>query len=115
MSNSLRLGISGLGTVGAALIRMLEEKQDMLSERCGRSVRVTGVNARSKGKDRGASLEGMKWFDDPVALAQSADIDVYVELMGGEDDPAYSAVKAALNAGQACGYRQQGIIGQARG
>lgn len=100
MSNSLRIGIAGLGTVGASLVRLIDEKQAMLTERCGRPVVVTGVNARSKNKDRGVSLDAMTWFDDPMALAVDDNIDVFVELMGGEDDPAYSSVKAALNAGK---------------
>jgi len=100
MSNSLRLGIAGLGTVGAALLRLIEEKQEMLTTRCGQPLAITGINARSRTKDRGVSLEGMAWHDDPVALAQSDTIDVFVELMGGEDDPALASVKAALAAGK---------------
>ncbi len=99
-SNSLRIGIAGLGTVGASLVRLLQEKQEMLSERCGRDLAITGVNARTKNKDRGISLDEMEWFDDPISLAKSANIDVFVELIGGEGDPAYSAVKAALIAGK---------------
>ncbi len=100
MSNSLRLGIAGLGTVGAALVRIVQEKHDMLTARCGQSVVVTCVNARSKSKDRGVDLSNLTWIDDPVELAKSDDIDVYVELMGGDGDPAYSSVKAALENGK---------------
>ena len=100
MSNSLRLGIAGLGTVGAALVRIVQEKHDMLASRCGQSVVVTCVNARSKSKDRGVDLSNFTWIDDPVELAKSDDIDVYVELMGGDGDPAYSSVKAALENGK---------------
>ena len=100
MSSSLRLGIAGLGTVGASLIRILQTKDNELASRCGRGLEVTGVNARDKAKDRGVNLGDYAWFDDPVALANSDDIDVFVELMGGEDDPAYSAVKAALENGK---------------
>ena len=100
MSNSLRLGIAGLGTVGAALVSMVQEKHDILTERCGQSIVVTCVNARSKTKDRGIDLSGTTWVDDPVELAKSDDIDVYVELMGGDGDPAYSSVKAALENGK---------------
>jgi homoserine dehydrogenase len=41
----------------------------------------------------------MQWHDDALSLAQTADIDVFVELMGGAGEPAYSAVKAALSRG----------------
>ncbi len=100
MSNSIRLGISGLGTVGAALVKIVESQDAELAERCGRAITITGVNARNKGADRGFSTDNYTWYDDPVALASSDDIDVYVELMGGEGDPALAAVKAALKAGK---------------
>src|SRR5690606_15285970 len=43
---------------------------------------------------------GLEWFDDPVALAKSDGIDLFVELIGGEDGPAFAAVKAALEIGR---------------
>jgi len=100
MTDSLRIGVAGLGTVGASLIRLTQQKHNMLTDRCGRQIVVTGVNARDRSKDRGIDISSATWFDDPVSLAQSDDIDVYVELMGGDEDPALSSVKAALNAGK---------------
>ncbi len=100
MTAPLRIGLAGLGTVGSSLIRLLQQKKQNLEERCGRPLRITAINARDKTKDRGVSLDGMAWFDDPVVLAASDEIDIYIELMGGEDDPALSSVKAALNAGK---------------
>src|SRR6185437_14253414 len=55
---------------------------------------------RNKSRDRGIDLGAAIWFDEPVELAKSADIDVFVELMGGEDGPALACVKAALEAGK---------------
>jgi len=95
----LRIGVAGIGTVGSALVRVLEEKKMLLAERCGRSMVVSAVSARNRDKDRGCDLSAAKWFDDPVALAASDDIDVYVELLGGDGDPALASVKAALGAG----------------
>jgi len=40
------------------------------------------------------------WFEDPVALAVDPDIDVFVELMGGDSGPALESVEAALKAGK---------------
>ena len=42
----------------------------------------------------------LRWVGDPVALAADAEIDVFVELIGGEGDPARAAVAAALAAGK---------------
>jgi homoserine dehydrogenase len=94
----LKVGIAGLGTVGSSVIRLIAE--DQLAARSGRSVDVVAVCARNKNKDRGVDLSKMRWFDDPVTLASDPGIDVFVELMGGEDDPAKSAVEAALRAGK---------------
>jgi homoserine dehydrogenase len=35
------------------------------------------VSARDRSRDRGLDLDGVAWFDDPVAMARDADIDVW--------------------------------------
>jgi len=61
---------------------------------------VTGVSARSRSRARAADVSHLNWFDDPVALARSLDIDVFVELIGGAEGPAHDAVQAALELGK---------------
>ena len=100
MAEALRVGIAGLGTVGASVVRVLAEKSDELTRQCGRTIAVTAVSARDQSRDRGISLEGVKWFDDPSALAKSGEIDVFVELIGGEEGAARQSVRAALDAGR---------------
>ena len=94
----LKVGLAGLGTVGAAVIRLIRDNQQALAARCGRPVEVVAVTARAKNKDRGVDLQSVRWLDDPVALARDPGIDVFVELMGGEGDPAKAAIEAALGA-----------------
>jgi homoserine dehydrogenase len=100
MAEALRVGIAGLGTVGASVARVLSQKAAELTRQCGRPIVVTAVSARSKRKNRGVDLSKAKWFDDPVELAQKADIDVFVELIGGDEGAARASVKAALEAGR---------------
>jgi homoserine dehydrogenase len=100
MSEALRVGIAGLGTVGASVARLLATKAPELTRQCGRDIVVTAVSARSKGRDRGVDLSGAAWFDDPVEMAKSTSIDVFVELIGGDEGPARASVKAALDAGR---------------
>jgi homoserine dehydrogenase len=100
MSQPLRLGIAGLGTVGIGVLRILRKQAGLLEERCGRPLVVSAVSARDRSKDRGVSLDSYAWESDPVALATRADVDVFVELMGGEEGPAKAAVEAALEAGK---------------
>ncbi len=94
----LKVGLAGLGTVGASVIRLVSEGRDQLAARCGRPIEIVAMTARSKGKDRGVDLSGIRWVDDPVTLARDPGIDVFVELMGGDGDPAKAAVEAALTA-----------------
>ena len=100
MAISLRLGIAGLGTVGAGVLDILAKHGALVAARAGKTIEVTAVSARNKTKNRGHDVSGCKWFDDPVKLAAAPDVDVFVELMGGEGDPAKAAVEAALNAGK---------------
>jgi homoserine dehydrogenase len=100
MAEALRVGIAGLGTVGASVARVLAEKAAELTRQCGREIIVTAVSARDATRDRGVDLSSAKWFADPVELARSADIDVFVELIGGEEGPARASVTAALEAGR---------------
>lgn len=99
-SQPLRIGVAGLGTVGASVLRILRRQENALAARCGRAIRVVAVSARDRKRDRGVDLGGLAWFDDPVALAKSDEIDCLVELMGGSDGPAKAAVEAALRAGK---------------
>lgn len=101
MSNHpLRLGIAGLGTVGTALVRLLDEHRELLQARCGREIVVTAVNARDKSRDRGIDLSGFDWYDEATGLAAAENIDVFVELIGGEDGAALDASRIAINSGK---------------
>ncbi len=100
MSEPLRLGIAGLGTVGVGVVKILQKKANLLATRAGRPVVITAVSARSKNKDRGVDIAGFAWEDNPVKLATRDDVDVFVELMGGADGPAKAATEAAIAAGK---------------
>ncbi|MGR3321745.1 MAG: homoserine dehydrogenase [Pseudooceanicola sp.] len=100
MSEPLRLGIAGLGTVGVGVVRIIRKQAAMLTARTGREITITAVSARTRDKDRGVPLTGYDWEDDPVRLATRDDVDVFVELMGGADGPAKAATEAALKAGK---------------
>ena len=100
MTQSLRIGVAGLGTVGASVVRMIARRADTLAQATGSAIRVTAVSSRDRGRDRGLDLAGVEWFDDAVALARSPDVDCVVELIGGAEGPAKAVVEAALAAGK---------------
>ena len=100
MQKPLTLGIAGLGNVGTGLLELFRVHKDRIDARAGRPIVIVGVAARSRDKSRGVDTAGLKWFDDPVALAKDPSIDVFVELIGGSDGIAKEAVEAALHAGK---------------
>ena len=95
----VRVGIAGLGVVGTGVVELLVNNNERL-RRAGAALSLVGVSARGRGKDRGVSLDGVRWFDTPEELAGSDNIDVFVELMGGASGPAYEAVQTALRQGK---------------
>lgn len=99
MSDALKVGIAGLGTVGASLVRIIQNRANELAVTCGRAIEITAVTARDRNRDRGIDISGIAWFDTPEKLAAEADIDVFVELMGGANGPAANSVRAALERG----------------
>ena len=100
MSETLRVGIAGLGTVGAAVARLLRRQAEALTARTGRNIVVAAVSARDPGKERDADLSGVEFFADPVALAASPSIDLFVELIGGAEGVARESVETALASGK---------------
>jgi homoserine dehydrogenase len=96
MPEPLRVALAGLGTVGGGVLRLLHEQRALIASRAGRDIRVTAVSARSRTRDRGADLSALAWESDPAALAGRNDIDVLVEVIGGAEGPALSAISAAL-------------------
>ena len=100
MNAPLRLGIAGLGTVGAEVIRLVRQRRGQLAQTTGRTFQITAVSAADRTKDRGVDIDGYSWYDDAVSLARDGDIDVFVELIGGEDGVARASLEAALAAGR---------------
>jgi len=100
MTTVLKVGLAGLGTVGASVVRLIDQQRAALTQRCGRPIEIVAVTARSKAKKRDIDLKRVRWVADPLALAREPGIDVFVELMGGAGDPARSAIEAALKGGK---------------
>ena len=98
MSESLRVALAGLGTVGTGVIKLLDENRELIERRAGRAIRITAVSARDRSRDRSVDLSSFAWEDDPAALVQRDDVDVVTELIGGSDGPALNLARDTLNA-----------------
>ncbi len=99
-ASPLRLGIAGLGTVGTGTVNILQKHAGKLAARIGRPVTITAVSARDRLRNRDVDLSSYAWEDDARALAVRDDIDVFVELIGGDEGIARDSVTAALRAGK---------------
>jgi homoserine dehydrogenase len=100
MKKPLRVGIAGLGTVGASVARLIARNAESLATRAGRPIALTAVCARDRSRDRGVDLAHAAWHADPAALARDPQVDCVVELIGGDEGPARTLVETALGAGK---------------
>ena len=97
MTNPIKLGIAGLGTVGIGVVKIIQQKAETLQARTGRKIEIVAVSAKSKNKDRGIDLRMYDWESDPVTLANRKDIDIFVELIGGHVGAAKNSIFAAID------------------
>lgn len=101
MTEPLRIGIAGLGTVGTGVLKILQQNSDIISARAGRDVRVVAVSSRDREKDRGVNMHGIRWYDDAVEMTTYPALDVVCELIGGSEGIAKEVCESALKLGKA--------------
>jgi homoserine dehydrogenase len=95
----LRVAVLGAGTVGRAVIRAFAETPERLAPTDGAPLVLVGVAVRDLGRSREPLVDPDRLSDAPAHLVASPDVDVVVELIGG-DEPARTLVAAALAAGK---------------
>lgn len=99
MTEPLRIGLIGLGTVGSGVARILLEHGRRTALRAGRPLEIRRVAVRDLSKPRAIEVPEAEFTTDALLVAQAQDVDVVVELIGGIE-PAQSIVSAALDAGK---------------
>jgi homoserine dehydrogenase len=110
MSEPLRIGIAGLGTVGGGVVEILDRHKELLAARCGRPLVLAGVSARNRNRDRKLSLSKVTWYDNPVKMAADPGIDVVVEAIGGEDGIAKRIAETTLKSGKSLVTANKALI-----
>ena len=100
MTNPIKLGIAGLGTVGIGVVKIIQQNGKILQARTGRKIEIVAVSAKTKNKNRGVDLGKYQWESDPISLAKRKDIDIFVELIGGHKGAAKDSIVAAVDTGK---------------
>lgn len=100
MSDSLKIAVAGLGTVGAGVVDLLKRQSELVARRAGRPIQVTAVSARDRTRNRDCDISGLEWYDDAAEMARDADCDLVVELIGGSDGVAKAVCEEAFAAGR---------------
>ena len=93
----IHVGLLGLGTVGSGTIEVLRRNREEISRRAGREILVKAATARDLAKERKVSLEGIELVADAAAIVARPDIDIVVELIGGETDARELVLEAIDN------------------
>lgn len=96
-SSVIKVGIIGVGTVGASVANILKENADVISARAGVDIVAKSGVVKNLSKDRGVDIA---LTDDIDTILNDPEIEIVVELMGGVEE-AFEVVKRALKAGKA--------------
>ena len=96
MGESVKVGILGVGVVGSAVVKLLQDNEEIITARSGKKIiPVAGVV-----KDPAIMPDmGIPFYDNVDAILDDPSIDIVVELMGGVDFP-FSCIKRAFSAGK---------------
>ena len=95
----ITVGLLGLGTVGSGTIEVLRRNREEISRRAGRDIVIKAASARDLNKQRPVSLEGIELVPTAGMIVERPDIDIVVELIGG-DTAAKDLVLKAIASGK---------------
>ena len=92
----IRVGILGLGTVGGGTVNVLQRNAEEIARRVGRSIEVSMASVRDLTRERNCDCSQLTLTTDPFEIVASPEIDIVVELIGGETE-ARDLVLTAIN------------------
>lgn len=96
---SVQVGLLGLGTVGGGTVNVLQRNAKEIARRAGRGIEVTHAAARQINKKRICDTDGIQLTVDPHEVVSNPDVDIVVELIGG-DTLALELVMQAIENGK---------------
>jgi homoserine dehydrogenase len=95
----LRIGLAGLGTVGASVWRRLESQRELIRQRTGTELRVEQVLVRRPERAKELGVPTSLLTTEMERFVENPELDVVVELIGGTFG-AHTLIKQALNRGK---------------
>jgi homoserine dehydrogenase len=98
VTKSVKVALLGCGTVGGGVLRLLRDNAEHLAARVGARIEVQHVLVRDPAKARVAECDPAWVTTDPEVVFERSDVDVAIEVMGGEQ-PARALVERAIDAG----------------
>src|SRR5262249_42669643 len=98
-SESVKLGLIGLGVVGTGVVQLLERNSEAITQKLGRPLVLTCVASRSLNTKPHPHLGSARLSTDPWSVVQDPVVDVVIELIGGIE-PARSFVLEAIKRGK---------------
>lgn len=108
IGETVGVALLGMGTVGAEVLRLLEERADEFAERIGGKLEVRGIAVSDLAKPR-PGVDPEKLTDDALSLVDREDIDLVIEVIGGIEYPR-KVVLAALRAGKSVVTANKALI-----
>tara|TARA_B100000959_G_scaffold14703_2_gene14386 strand:- start:8191 stop:9501 length:1311 start_codon:yes stop_codon:yes gene_type:complete len=82
--NPVNVGLVGLGTVGCGTVSVLRRNENEICRRAGRSIQVSHAAVRDPQKERSCDLSDITLTTDPFEVVDNPEIEIIVELIGGE-------------------------------
>jgi homoserine dehydrogenase len=92
----VNIGIAGLGTVGSEVAKQLQLNSEFLNKKAGKKLNLVAVSANNKNKVRNFDISNLEWFPDAEKMANSKEISLVIELIGGSDGVALDLCKNSL-------------------
>lgn len=81
---AIKVGILGLGTVGGGTALVLQRNASEITRRIGREVKVTIASVRNLDSRRLCDCSQLTLSQDPFEVVDASDVDIVVELIGGD-------------------------------
>lgn len=97
--NPVKIGLLGLGTVGGGTVKVLTRNAKEITRRAGREIHIGVASARDVKRPRICDTTGIRLTTDPLEIVNDPEIQIVVELIGGES-PAKELMLKALENGK---------------